>query len=93
VTSFLETILKVLTFLLFLLNFMDFGLRLLAIGLGICVCDMDVKDAIHSSSPETSYQEIPSFDFWGRFLSGWFLLVGSTGCLGLLFLNNMTGEN
>jgi hypothetical protein len=59
-TSLLETVLKVLSFLLFLfLAFYDFAWVSFPIGLGTRVCDTDVKDVIGSSSLETAYQEIP----------------------------------
>jgi hypothetical protein len=84
--SLLETVLKVLMFFLFLLCFNDFGWRAFAIGLGICVSDMNVKDgSIPSSSPKTLDQEIPSFILGGSF--------GSLGGQNFLILSNTTGAN
>jgi hypothetical protein len=92
VTSLLETILKVLTFVLFLLTFYDFGWKGFAIILDICVSDTNVKDEIHSSSPESPYQEIPLSSL-GHFLYGGVLLVGSLGGQHFLILSNATGAN
>jgi hypothetical protein len=93
VTSLLETILQVLTFLLLFLGSEDFGRRTLAVGLGVGVCDTDVKDTIGSSGPETPDQEIPSFIFRGCFLSGGVRLIGIFRGQNVHFLSNATGSN
>jgi hypothetical protein len=92
--SLLEAVLQVLTPFLSFLALKDLFGRAFAVGLGVRVCDTNVKDVIGSSLPKATNQDVPSFIFWGRFLSGWiWLIIDSTGGQGIHVLNNATGAN
>jgi hypothetical protein len=74
VASLLETILQVLTLFLSFLALKELFRRAFAVGLGVSVCDTNVKDAIGTSLPEPTNQDVPSSFILGPLLE-WLDLV------------------